>query len=159
MLNAIEVKKLINRKRKALVRANQKEPGIPTIYTLFFKHPELMKKNIGRIRSGRKKPFGRKVHKAILLQIGSQNAVNKIYIDRSLVGAALNYDSFTKLKKYGNVSAKIKMDMWHYYVGTIESEIHLVGFESAEDIMEFNAFKWYQKVLNDTVNKYTEESK
>lgn len=153
MISTNKAKKIVNNKRMALVKARKKEKHVPIIYTLFSNNPELMHKNIGRIRAGKRKPFGAKIHKAMLLYLGSKNVVDKIYLDKVCLGTFVSYDvSYDTIKM-----SSIKESIFKQYNETINNEIHLNGFNDAKHVMKFNVFDWYRDAWSATVNKYLEK--
>lgn len=159
MISTNKAKKIVTNKRMVLVKAGKKEKHMPSIYTLFSNNPELMRKNIGRIRVGKRKPFGVKIHKAMLLYLVSKNVVNKIYMDKACLGSFVSYDTIkmSSIKEYGDSLPKIKESIFKQYNETINNEIHLNGFDDTKHVMKFNVFNWYRDAWDATVNKYTEK--
>jgi hypothetical protein len=167
MISTNKANKIVNNKRMALIKAGKKEKHMPSIYTLFSSNPELMHKNIGRIRAiragintgKRKPPFGVKIHKAMLLYLGSKNAVDKIYMDKACLGSFVTYDTIktSSFKQYGENLPKIKASIFKQYIETINNEVHLNGFDDTKHVMKFNVFDWYRDAWDATVNKYTEK--
>ena len=159
MISTNKARKIVTNKRMALVKAGKKEKHVPSIYTLFSNNPELMHKNIGRIRAGKRKPFSAKIHKAMLLYLGSKTVVNKIYMDKACLGSFVTYDTIkaSSFKKYEENLPKIQASIFKQYKETINNEIHLNGFDDAKHVMKFNVFNWYRDAWDATVNKYTEK--
>jgi hypothetical protein len=167
MISTNKANKIVNNKRMALIKAGKKEKHMPSIYTLFSNNPELMHKNIGRIRGiragintgKRKPPFGVKIHKAMLLYLGSKNTVDKIYMDKACLGSFVTYDTIktSSFKQYGEKLPKIKASIFKQYIETINNEVHLNGFDDTKHVMKFNVFDWYRDAWDATVNKYTEK--
>jgi hypothetical protein len=156
MISTNKAQKIVNKKRTALVKAGQKEKGVPSVYTLLWNNPELMHKNIGRIRAGRHKPFGARIHKAILLQLGSKNAVDKIYLDIVTIGSRISYDVIKKdsVDNYGKNLGKIEMMIRNQWHNTVTNQIHLNGFKDTDDVMKFNVFNWYRDAWHDITKQY-----
>ena len=156
MINTNKAQTIVNKKRRALVNAGKKEKGVPSICTLFSNNPELMHKNIGRIRAGRHKPFGARIHKAMLLYLGSKNVADKIYLDIVSLGSFVRYDTIktSSIKKYGDNLPKIKESIFKQYNETINNEIHLNGFKDADHVMKFNVFNWYRDAWDATTKQY-----
>ena len=156
MINTNKAQKIVNKKRKALVSAGMKEYGVPSVYTLFWNNPELMHKNIGRIRASRHKLFGTRIHKAMLLYLGSKNVVDKIYLDKLSLGSRVEYDTIKtdSIKKYGDNLPKIKESIFKQYKETINNEIHLNGFKDTDHVMKFNVFNWYHDAWDATTKQY-----
>jgi hypothetical protein len=156
MIKTRKAQNIVNKKRKALVSAGMKEYGVPSVYTLFWNNPELMHKNIGRIRAGRHKPFGARIHKAMLLQLGSKNVVDKIYMDKISLGSRVEYDTIKidSVQKYGDNLFKIEKSIRRQFIDTIHNEIHLNGFKDTDDVMKFNVFNWYRDAWHDITKQY-----
>ena len=156
MISTNKAQKIVTKKRMALVRAGMKEYGVSSIYTLFWNNPELMHKNIGRIRAGKKKPFGAAIHKAMLLQLGSKNVVDKIYLDTVTMRTRVKYDTIKtdSVKKYGENLSKIAKSIRKQFTDTIHNEICLNGFKNPDHVMKFNVFHWYRDAWDATTKQY-----
>ena len=156
MISTNKAQKIVNKKRTALVKAGQKEKGVPSVYTLLWNNPELMHKNIGRIRAGKHKPFGAKIHKAMLLYLGSKNVVDKIYMDKACLGSFATYDTIKadSTKEYGDNLSKIQKSIFKQYRETINNEVHLNGFKDTDHVMKFNVFNWYRDAWEATTKQY-----
>jgi hypothetical protein len=115
-----------------------------------------MHKNIGRIRAGKHKPFGAKIHKAMLLYLGSKNVVDKIYMDKACLGSFATYDTIKadSTKEYGDNLSKIQKSIFKQYRETINNEIHLNGFKDTDHVMKFNVFNWYRDAWDATTKQY-----